>query len=77
MLLYQILADVQASQATVEDEENVKDAKLDADLKISEEKKMKNMMNNVITKQMKMIKKLKLPMDECMYTKNVEVDFMY
>ena len=68
MLFYQILADVQASQATVDDEENVKEAKLDADLKVSEEKKMKNMMNNIITKQMKMLKKLKLPMDECMYS---------
>ena len=68
MLFYQILADVLASQATVDDEENVKEAKLDADLKVSEEKKMKNMMNNIITKQMKMLKKLKLPMDECMYS---------
>lgn len=67
LVLYQIVPDVTDTSAKMDHEEIVKETKLDADLKTSEEKKTKKIINDIIAKQMKLIKKLKLPMDECMY----------
>ena len=67
LVLYQIIPDITDTSAKMDHEENVKETNLDADLKTSEEKKTKKIMNDIINKQMKLIKKLKLPVDECMY----------